>query len=86
MHIRKPKNITHGILIGIAIIFALLAGLGVMAWLLPATFNSFGNALIKITGNKDIRLNVIRISSDPIPYAISFGILGLVMRWLANKF
>jgi hypothetical protein len=83
---RKPSHLTYRILIGIAILFALLAGLSVMAWLLPSMFNSFGNALIRITGNDDIRLNVRRIGSDPIPYALGFTLIALFIRWLASKF
>jgi hypothetical protein len=82
----RPRNITHNILIGIAVILALLAGVSIMAWLLPTTFNSFGDSLIRITGNLDIELNVRRIGNDPISYSIIFSILALGVRWLAGKF
>jgi hypothetical protein len=86
MSFRKPQNITHKILITIAIIFAILAGISAVAWLLPNTFHSLGDALIRLTGNSDIRTNVMRISNDPVPYTIIFALFALGIRWLASKF
>ena len=83
---RRPRHITHTILITITLLFAFLTGISIMAWLLPTTFNSLGSALIRISGNADIRLNVMRISSDPIVYSICFGSVALVARWFAGKF
>ena len=86
MSFRKPQNITYKILIGIAIIFAILAGISAMAWLLPNTFFSLGDALIRLTGNSDIRTNVVRISNDPTIYTLVFALFALGIRWLADKF
>jgi H+/Cl- antiporter ClcA len=82
----RPRNVTHNVLIAIAIIFAILAGISTIAWLLPSLFDTLGNVLIRFTGNSDIRLNVARIRSDPIPYAIIFAIIAVGVRWLAKKF
>jgi hypothetical protein len=80
------RKITRTILATIAVIFAVLAGISTIAWLLPSMFSSLGNYLIKLTGNADIALNVARVSKDPIAYALSFAVLGLATKWLSNKF
>ena len=86
MSFHRPYNVTHNILITIAIIFAILAGISAIAWLLPNLFNSIGNTLIKLTGNKDIMLNVQRINGEPTLYTIIFAISALFIRWIAGKF
>jgi len=82
----RSKMTTHTILVGVAVVFALLAGASVTAWLLPTLFSSFGSTLVRLTGNPDIQLNVVRISSDPIYYTIVFGVIALGIRWLADRF
>jgi len=82
----RNRRITYTILTGIAVTFAVIAGLSTVAWLLPSMFRSLGEFLIRTTGNQDIALNVGRISRDPIAYAIGFALLGLATKWLANKF
>ena len=86
MTFTRPHNITYKILIGIAIVFAILAGLSAIAWLLPNTFSSLGDALVRLTGNPDIRMNFMRIGNDPIVYTLVFALFAIGIRWLANKF
>lgn len=85
MH-RRSKNITSLLLNIISIIFAFLAGISAIAWLLPTFFFNLGNTIIEITGNPDIALNVDRISNDPVYYTITFGLFALGIKWLGNKF
>jgi hypothetical protein len=85
MKIKTPYRITYRILIGIAIIFALLAGLSAIAWLLPNTFLSLFDFLSE-SGNKDIILMERRLLNTPIPYMIGFMLFAVFLRWLANKF
>lgn len=66
--------------------FALLAGISAVAWLLPTLFNGFGNTIVRLTGNPDIQLNVARIGVDPITYTIVFGVIALGVKWLASRF
>jgi len=70
----------------ISIIFIVLAGLSLVAWLLPSMFNSLGDWLVRITGSSDIRLNVQRIRQDSIGYTFIFSLLGLFMNWVGSKF
>jgi len=86
MSFRGSHNVTHRILITIAIIFAVLAGVSAMAWLLPNAFDGLGDALVRLTGNPDIQLNFARIGRDPVPYTLVFAAFALGIRWLASKF
>jgi hypothetical protein len=80
------KRITSTILNAIAVILALLAGLAVIAWLMPTAYASLGDWIINATGNQDIYLNLARIAISPISYMFIFGAIALVIKWLANKF
>lgn len=86
MSFRRPHNVTRKILIAVAIIFAVLAGLSAMAWLLPNAFAGLGDALVRLTGNPDVALNFIRMGRDPVLYTVAFALFAVGIRWLANKF
>ena len=86
MSFRMPRPTTQKVLVAIAVLFAVLAGISTVAWLLPNAFYGLGDALVRLTGNPDIRLNVVRIGNDPVPYAIIFALFALGVRWLAGKF
>ncbi len=83
---KRPHRITHTVLMIISIIFAILAGISLIAWLLPSLFNSIGNFLVNITQSPDIRLNINRINKDGTTYTIVCTLAALFMRWLAEKF
>jgi hypothetical protein len=80
------SGITKKILIFIAIVFALLAGLSGIAWLLPTAFTDIGVWLVNNTGNQDIAINILRIQTSPINYLAIFGGLAIAIRWLADRF
>ncbi len=86
IRIPRLRHITYRILIIIAIVFALLSCVSLVAWLLPNAFLSMTDWLINVTHNKDLILNAYRIKATPIPYTVGFAIGALFMRWLAGKF